>query len=124
MKIKLSQLKRIIKEEVRRSLRENVDADMITIEVDIAFESGEYSDPDSPERVFTKGQDVTELAPEYSGITPDKLIIVEPYGPGGGNPVCHASFYEESRARQWLAGLTDDDDDAFFDSFVVNEAPI
>jgi len=122
MKIKLSQLKRVIKEEVRRSLRENVDADMTTIEVDIAFESGEYSDPDpdSPEVAFTVGQDVTKLAPKYLGITPDKLTIVDPYGPGGGNPICHASFYEESRARIWFAKLMDDDDDAFFDSSVVN----
>jgi hypothetical protein len=120
MKITLSQLKRIIKEEVCRSLRENVDADMITIEVDISFETGEYSDPESSEIAFTKGQDVTNLAPEYLGITPDKLIIIDPEGVAGGNPICHASFYKESRARIWFASHMDDDDDAFFDSSVVN----
>lgn len=90
---------------------------MITLEVDLPFET--EADEGGSEREFTKGEDVTELAPEYLGITPDKLIVVHPEGAGGGSPVCHASFSDEKKARQWFTEHEGDDDPEFFDSYVV-----
>ena len=73
---------------------------MVTVEVDLAY--------DSFPRDLVDGEDATSICPPINGIKPDKLIVVEAVGPGGGNPFCRASFESELAARVWFALVTED----------------
>lgn len=84
---------------------------MVTVAVDLAY--------DAFPRDLVDGEDATSICPPINGIKPDKLIIVEAVGPGGGNPDCRASFNDEKTARRWFAIVTDDPDPGWFDDNTV-----
>jgi hypothetical protein len=84
---------------------------MVTVEVDLAY--------DSFPRDLVDGEDATSIFPPINGIKPDKLIIVQAVGLGGGNPECHASFNDEKMARRWFAIVTGDSDPGWFDDNTV-----
>lgn len=84
---------------------------MVTIEVDLAG--------DSFPRNLVDGEDATAICPVIAGMKPDKLIVIQAFGPGGGNPFCHASFNDEKVARKWFAIVADDADPNWFNENVV-----
>ena len=89
----------------------------VTIAVDLNYDTF-----DGHEGCLVDGADITHLAGlvEYRGIVPDRLVVVQAVGVGGGNPFCHASFADEALARKWFAAFVaanfaDDEDPAWFD---------
>lgn len=84
---------------------------MVTIQLDMAY--------DAFPRDLVDGEDATDIAPVYNGIAPDKLIVVQALGPGGGNPDCLVSFNDEKNARAWFSYFSGDDDPTWFDENVV-----
>lgn len=102
MKLTVNQLRRIIKEEVqkvikpgRRSLREALGGS-VTVEVDY----GEF--PGTP-----RVGDVTALVARQQasfGIPATGLLhaeVVDPAGPGGGNPIVRLTFETHADAAAW-----------------------
>lgn len=86
---------------------------MVTVQVDMLWES-------FPAEALIDGADVTAVNTTIiDGIAPDKLVVVEASGPGGGNPVCNATFKDERLARRWFAVLADDSDPDWFEENVV-----
>ncbi len=84
----------------------------VTIAVDLNYDTF-----DGHEGCLVDGADITDHAGlvEYRGIVPDRLVVVQAVGPGGGNPFCHASFNDEALARKWFAAFEDDEDPTWFD---------
>ena len=86
---------------------------MVTLEVDLNADI-------FPDSLLVDGMDVTSLPRAVvNGIAPDKLIVVTAFGPGGGNPVCHATFNDEKKAHRWFAVVADDSDPDWFEENVI-----
>ena len=85
---------------------------MVTIAVDISA--------DQFNGKLIKGEDAKDIFPTIAGIKPDKLIVHQVSGPGGGHPECLATFNDERKARSWFAIVTDDADPDWFDENVVD----
>lgn len=86
---------------------------MVTIQLDMLYES-------FPEGSLVNDADVTAVSTAiFDGIGPDKLVVVQAAGPGGGNPVCNATFNNERDARRWFAIMADDNDPDWFEENVV-----
>jgi len=88
----------------------------VTVALDLSYDT--FS---AHESALFDGADITHLGGlvAYRGIVPDRLVVVQAVGPGGGNPFCHASFVDEALARKWFAAMADDGDPAWFDENVV-----
>lgn len=88
----------------------------VTIAIDLSYDTFA-----GHKAALVDGADITDHAGlvAYRGIVPDRLVVVQAVGPGGGNPFCHASFTDEVLARKWFANFADDEDPAWFDENVV-----
>jgi hypothetical protein len=86
---------------------------MVTIQIDLNADI-------FPDELLFDGADATGLPDAVvDGVGPDKLTVLIACGPGGGNPVCNASFSDEAAARAWFAFVADDDSPGWFEENVV-----
>jgi hypothetical protein len=116
MKLTIGILRKIIKEEVKKSMKRSTLRESRFGDSDYAIEL------DISDELFRKaprmGDDVTQLLAQASrnlrglpGLPPGTVAtVVNPSGPGGGNPVVQISFTDEEVAWEWFSVWQDTDD--------------
>lgn len=105
MRITESSLRNLVRKEIvemapRISKRTMVHRKKTTLTSDIDYNFLEAAEP------LQVGQDVTSYF-ENDIPRPVKAVVVNPHGPGGGNPEVKFTFFDEDHAWEWASNNMD-----------------